>query len=240
MYTQRKNTRGIMSIKSGENPNDEVNQTSESSAASAMTEHDLAALNKIQALSEEKLRASAQRIPEGTLAYRLQQGSHDGSSVFFNHNGKDCRYSLTDGIVGSMYLAFSPETTMKEVFQNKIGLRESDLASFFMGEVVIQTDVDVLSVNTLVQMSSVTIHDVTTSTREVTQALAQKAHSAGFGGMQFPSNVTGNSCLVLWHENSSGEGFVKTQTQTSLTNYEYNGKEAADILVQDLGIPVEE
>ncbi|MGE9805459.1 RES domain-containing protein, partial [Escherichia coli] len=82
----------------------------------------------------------------GTELFRLQVGSHGGSSVFFNRNGTDCRYSLNDGVNGSMYLARTPDTAMKEVFQHKKGLRESDLDNYIMGKVIIEKDIRVLQV----------------------------------------------------------------------------------------------
>ena len=54
----------------------------------------------------------------GTELFRLQGGSH-GEAVFFNRNGTDRRYSLNDGVNGSMHLARTPDTAMKEVFQHK-------------------------------------------------------------------------------------------------------------------------
>ncbi|MBE8614811.1 RES domain-containing protein [Morganella morganii] len=129
---------------------------------------------------------------------------------------------------------------MKEVFQHKKGLRESDLNNYMMGTVVIEKDIRVLQVSKLIKSSDLTLHDVTTATRAVTHHLAEKVHSAGFGGMEFPSNVTGDPCLVLWHDNPAGTGLATTRSQTSLSQFEYQGKEAADILVYELGIPVEE
>ncbi|EMY8146818.1 RES family NAD+ phosphorylase, partial [Klebsiella variicola] len=95
-------------------------------------------------------------------------------------------------------------------------------------------------VSKLIKCSDLRLNDVTTSTRAVTHQLAEKVHSAGFDGMEFPSNVTSDPCLVLWHDDPAGTGMAITRSQTSLSQFEYQGKEAADILVYDLGIPVEE
>lgn len=229
-----------MSLKSGVNPNDEVNQTVETSVNAGMNEQDLAALDKIEKLQNEQFQKYGMIVPSGTEVFRLQFGSHDGSSVFFNPNGEDCRYSLNDGVNGSMYVAPTPDTAMKEVFQHKKGLRESDLDNFIMGTVAIEKDICVLQVSKLIKGSDLRLHDVTTSTRAVTHLLAEKVHSAGFDGMEFPSNVTGDPCLVLWHDDPAGTGLATTRSQTSLSQFEYQGKEAVDILIYDLGIPVEE
>ena len=229
-----------MSLKSGVNLNDEVNQTVETSVNAGMNEQDVAALDKIGKLQDKQLQRCKMTYPSGTKVFRLQPGSHDGSSVFFNRNGGDNRYSLNDGVNGSMYVALTPDTAMKEVFQHKKGLRESDLNNYMMGIVVTENDIEVLQVSKLIKSTDLTLHDVTTTTRAVTHHLAEKVHSAGFGGMEFPSNVTSDPCLVLWYDDPSGTGLVTTQSQTSLSQFEYQGKEAADILVYDLGIPVEE
>lgn len=229
-----------MSLKSGVNQNDEVNQTVETSVNAGMNEQDVAALDKIGKLQDEQLQRCEMTDTSGTEVFRLQLGSHGGSSVFFNRNGEDCRYSLNDGVNGSMYVARTPDTAMKEVFQHKKGLRESDLNNYMMGTVVIEKDIRVLQVSKLIKGSDLTLHEVTTATRAVTHHLAEKVHSAGFDGMEFPSNVTGDPCLVLWHDDPAGTGLATTRSQTSLSQFEYQGKDAADILVYELGIPVEE
>lgn len=118
-----------MSSKSGENLNDEVNQTVETSVNAGMNEQDVASLDKIGKLQDEQFQRSGMTVPSGTEVFRLQLGSHGGSSVFFNRNGEDCRYSLSDGENGSMYVAQTPDTAMKEVFQHKC--QHQDLWPFF-------------------------------------------------------------------------------------------------------------
>ena len=49
-----------------------------------------------------------------------------------------------------MYVAKTPDTAMKEVFQHKTGLRESDLDNYIMGTVVIEKDIRVLQVSKLI------------------------------------------------------------------------------------------
>lgn len=229
-----------MNSTSGVNLNDEVNQTVETSVNADMNEQDVAALDKIGKLQDEQLKRCEMTESSGTEVFRLQLGNHGGSSVFFNRNGEDCRYSLNDGENGSMYVAYTPDTAMKEVFQHKKGLRESDLGNYVMGVVVIEKDIKVLQVSKLIKSGKLTLHDVTTATRAVTHLLAEKVHSAGFDGMEFPSNVTGDPCLVLWYADPTGIGMATTRNQTSLSQFEYQGNEAADILVYELGIPVEE
>lgn len=163
-----------MSSKSGVNPNDEVNQTVETSLNAGMNEQDVASLDKIGKLQDEQLQRCGMTVPSGTEVFRLQLGSHGGSSVFFNRNGEDCRYSLNDGENGSMYVAKTPDTAMKEVFQHKTGLRESDLDNYIMGTVVIEKDIRVLQVSKLIKCSDLRLNDVTTSTRAVTHQLAEK------------------------------------------------------------------
>ncbi|MFJ5375234.1 RES family NAD+ phosphorylase [Pectobacterium versatile] len=226
--------------KSGDAQNDEVNQCTETSDIPEMSEIDKAACEKIQQLQDVTFHQTAKLYRAVMAYYRLQFGDHGGSSVFFNRNGKDFRYSLTDGVTGTMYVADSPLTAMKEVFQNKKGLKESDLDNYYLGTVVIGKDIKVVDVTALIRHSSLTLHNVTTADRRVTQLLAQKIQAAGFDGMEFPSNVTGEPCLVLWHNVPSGQGMATTQNQTRLSDFVFNGREAADILVDQLGIPVDE
>ncbi|MCV5675986.1 RES domain-containing protein, partial [Escherichia coli] len=63
---------------------------------------------------------------------------------------------------------------MKEVFQHKKGLRESDLDNYIMGKVIIEKDIRVLQVSKLIKSSDLTLHELTTATRAVTQLLAEK------------------------------------------------------------------
>jgi len=228
-----------MKLKSEVNLNDEVNQTAEASENANLNAQDVTTSDKIEDLHDEQLQKFGKTVRSQTETYRLQEGDHGGNSVFFNLNGKDFRYSLDDGVNGSMYLAYAPDTAMKEVFQNKKGLRESDLDRYVMGIVAIEKDIHVLDVGRLVKGGQLTLNDVTTSTRAVTQKLAKKVHSAGFDGMEFPSNVTGDPCLVVWHNVPDGTGMATTKSQTILSDFKYQDKEAADILVDDLGIPVE-
>ncbi|MEQ9883185.1 RES family NAD+ phosphorylase [Pectobacterium brasiliense] len=229
-----------MQTKLGVAQNDEVNQRTETSDIPEMSEIDKAACEKIRQLQDVTLHQAAIDISGRTETFRLQPGEHGGTNVFFNRNGSPYRYSLTDGMNGSMYLADSPLTAMKEVFQNKKSLKESDLAGYYMGTVVIEKDIKVVDVTALVRHSSLTLHEVTTANRRVTQFLAQKIHAAGFDGMAFLSNVTGERCLVVWHHDPSGQGMATTLSQTCLTDFEIDGQEAADILVYQLGIPVDE
>lgn len=228
-----------MPVTSEENRNDDTNLTAETSVSEDLSELDMAALDKIDALQVGELEMRGKVVPAQTAHYRLQPGHHGGSNVFFNRDGADYRYSLTDGVNGSMYLAHSPVTSMKEVFQNKKVLKESDLDNYYMGTVVTEKDVDILQLNELVSATTLTLHDVTTPTRVVTQRLAAKIHAAGFDGMEYLSNVTGESCLVLWHDSPSGAGMASTAAQQQLSEFEFEGKSAADILTWDLGIPVD-
>lgn len=229
-----------MKSKSGGSLNNEVNQSVDDSEQATMSDKDKAVIKKITQLPVKLFSKCEKTVEKGTETYRLQHESHGGNSVFFNQNGEDCRYNLVDGKTGSMYLAESPETALKEVFQNKKGLKESDLEQYYLGNVVLEKDAKVLQVKELIKCSSITVNDVTLPTRAVTQELARKVHNAGFDGMYYESNVTGEMCLVLWHEEPSGKGVATTREQTCLSDLELDGRETADILVNELGIPVEE
>lgn len=219
------------------NQNDDTNQCAEN-AVDIKT--DKALIHKFSNLSQQTLTRCGKTILANTEVFRLQPGTHNGSSVFFNHNGTDYRFSLNNGVHGSMYLAYTPETSLKEVFQNKVSMKESDLEDYYLGKIAILKDVNVLQVNKLVRHTSIRIHDVTTGSRNVTQFLATIVHNAGFDGMEYLSNVTGELCLVLWHSDPAGKEIAITLEQTCLSKFEIEGKEAADILTWELGISVEQ
>ncbi|OBU03390.1 hypothetical protein [Morganella psychrotolerans] len=94
-----------MKSKSEGNLNNDVNQ----SENTAMNEQDEAVLSKIEKLPETLFNKCEKLVGKGTETYRLQHGSHNGNSIFFNQNGQDYRYSVVDGKTGSMYLAKAPE-----------------------------------------------------------------------------------------------------------------------------------
>ncbi|EJL93198.1 RES family NAD+ phosphorylase [Pantoea sp. GM01] len=201
---------------------------------------DSEALRKIDALSDLTIASCSIFLPAGTRMVRLQEGAHGGSSVFFNHDGRDTRYGLVDGKNGTMYTAPSPKTAMKEVFQKRKGMTESDLERYFIADIVMLTGVQLLQTSQLVIKTSITVHDLTTGSRLVTQLLARRACDAGLNGIEFMSNVAQQTCYALWHSDPAGKEMAITQDQIRLSDFIYEGTEAADILTFELGIPVEE
>jgi len=199
----------------------------------------MAVLSKVEAIHDGDFNKCSVLIEKGCEKVRLQFGEHGGSSVFFNKEG-DTRFGLSDGVTGTLYLANDPPTAMKEVFQNKLSILESDLNNYYMGIVVIEKDLQVVDLAALISFTRLTLHDVTTAWRCVTQCIAKKACSAGQNGILFSSNVTTEKCLALWHHDPSGKGIASTKSQTRLSEFEYQGEATADILVDKLGISVEE
>ncbi|WP_072034444.1 RES family NAD+ phosphorylase [Pantoea rodasii] len=208
--------------------------------SSPLSAQDAAALKKIDALSDSTITSCSIFLPARTRMVRLQEGEHDGSSVFYNRDGRDTRYGLIDGKNGTMYTAPSPKTAMKEVFQKRKGLTESDLERYFIADIVMLVSVQVLQTSQLVMKTSLTVHDLTTGSRRVTQSLAKRANAAGLNGIEFISNVAQQTCFALWHSDPAGIDMAVTQDQVRLSDFIYEGTEAADILTFELGIPVEE
>ena len=222
------------------NQNDEViNAVPNVSDTEEMDKGDIAALAKIEALTNADFQNSSTVVSEGTYTDRLQFGTHGGSSTYFNKESSDTRFSVNDGVTGTMYVAKDQLTAMKEVFQNKISLKETDLENFYMGSVVTLKDLTVVQTSALLTRTNLKLHDLTTASRLVTQRLAEKAHAAGMDGIEYPSNVTTQPCYALWHNESSGNGIASTASQTPLSELLINGEEAADILVFKMNIPVE-
>lgn len=229
-----------MTYEENQNPTANLSGSKNDSNTKSISAKDLSIIGKINIVTAEDFKKSANTLKEGSDDYfRLQLGEHGGSNVFFNPKGSDTRYGLTDGINGTIYVAKSPLTAMKEVFQNK-SLLESDLEKYYIANLIIDKDFQIVEATKLVKMTTLTLNDITSSSRHVTQSLAKKVHSAGYGGISFPSNVTTEECIVLWHDDPKGNGALSTQKQTCLSKYSYQGSEAADILVEQLGIPVEE
>lgn len=230
-----------MTSKSGGNRHDEEHKLATASETDTMQKELVAAsISKIEKVTDEIFLKCSETLAAGSDYFRLQPGQYGGSNVFFNKEGADCRYNLVDGKTGAMYVAVSPKTALKEVFQNKVALKEVDLDGYYMGNVVIERDIQILQITELLSRTSINLNDVTTTSRAVTQTLARKIHSLGFDGMEYISNVTGEKCLVLWHGDSSGKGMANTRKQTQLSKWDFgSGKEAADILVNELGISVD-
>lgn len=219
---------------------DDVNLTTGQEASPELSAQDTMTLRKINALTGAVLRSCSSPLPAGSSMYRLQEGEHGGNSAFFNRDGSDTRYGLSDGENGAMYAAVQPRTAMKEVFQKSKGMTESDLERYVMGNLVTERDSRLLQTSQLVMKTDVTLHELTTASRQVTQALATQAHAAGLNGIEFASNVTTETCYALWHDDPGGSCMVRTQYQVRLSEFEHQGRDAADILTFDLGIPVEE
>lgn len=219
---------------------DDVNLATGQEAGPEQSAQDTVTLGKINALTGTVLRSCSSPLPAGSSMYRLQEGEHGGNSAFFNRNGSDTRYGLSDGENGTMYAAVQPRTAMKEVFQKSKGMTESDLERYVMGNLVTEREIRLLQTSQLVTKTDVTLHELTTASRQVTQALATQAHAAGLNGIEFASNVTTETCYALWHDDPGGSGMARTQAQVRLSEFEHQGRDAAEILTFELGIPVEE
>lgn len=189
---------------------DDVNLTTGQEASPELSAQDTMTLRKINALTGAVLRSCSSPLPAGSSMYRLQEGEHGGNSAFFNRDSSDTRYGLSDGENGAMYAAIQPRTAMKEVFQKRKGMTESDLERYVMGNLVTERDSRLLQTSQLVMKTDITLHELTTASRQVTQALATQAHAAGLNGIEFASNVTTEICYALWHDDPGGTGMVRS------------------------------
>ncbi|CAQ84430.1 MULTISPECIES: RES family NAD+ phosphorylase [Photorhabdus] len=194
-------------------------------------------IKKINTLTIDKITQSIIIISAGTVFYRLQEGEHGGSGVFFNHNGEHSRYGLTNGSNGSLYLANSPRTSMKEVFQNLPAITDRELDEYHMATLVTEKDLRVVDITRLAPKMHVTAHQLTGVDYRDTQKLAAQLLPHA-NGLSYMSNVTLEPCIVLWHNDPSGKGVIRTAELKVLRDFEYEGEIAEDILVNDLDIPV--
>ncbi|MCD9550760.1 RES domain-containing protein [Photobacterium carnosum] len=207
-----------MTIKSEENHDDELN-------------------NQIEALTISKITASIILYPKNSKSYRLQLGDHNGSGVFFNPNGDHTRFGLMDGTNGSLYIAETPRTSMKEVFQEIPAIEVTDLDKYHMATLITEKDLQIVDLSRLAPKIPAKTHDVTSSNYKITQTIAKKI-SPHADGLRYISNVTLEPCFVLWNKDPLGKGVIRTKELTPLSMFEYNGELAEDILVNDLDIPV--
>ncbi|WP_243464938.1 RES family NAD+ phosphorylase [Photorhabdus temperata] len=176
-------------------------------------------------------------ISVGTVFYRLQEGEHGGNGVFFNLYGAHTRYGLTNGTDGNLYLANSPRTSMKEVFQRLPAITDRELDGYHMATLVTEKDLHIVDITRLAPKMHITAHQLTGSDYRLTQQLAAKL-SPHANGLAYVSNVTLEPCIVLWHNDPSGKGVIRTVELKVLREFEYEGESAEDILVNDLDIPV--
>ncbi|KOY63141.1 hypothetical protein AM629_04320 [Photorhabdus heterorhabditis] len=192
---------------------------------------------KINTLTIDKITQSIIIISAGTIFYRLQEGEYGGNGVFFNHNGEHTRYGLTKGLNGSLYLANSPRTSMKEVFQNLPAITDRELDEYYMATLVTEKDLRVVDITQLAPKMHVTAHQLTGTDYRDTQKLAAQLLPHA-NELAYMSNVTLEPCIVLWHNDPSGKGVIRTAELTVLRDFEYEGQIAEDILVNDLDIPI--
>lgn len=194
---------------------------------------------KIESLRNTTLESCTVTQPTESVLYRVQDGNYGGNCVHFNTNGSDTRFGLNDGQNGTMYVAKEAPTALKEVFQG-MSIKESDLKNYYIGTVVTTKELNILDVKQLVRKTGITMNDVTTSSRCDTQSLAKKVRAAGFDGILFPSNVTSDDCIALWHTPGNNADIARTGKLSQLSSFhDENGQSAASILINDLGIPVD-
>jgi len=192
---------------------------------------------KIETLTTTKIKDSLVDYLPKSQSYRLQEGKHGGSGVFFNPKGENTRYGLTDGKKGSLYTANSPRTSMKEVFQKLPAIKVDDLDNYYMATLETEINLKVVDITRLAPKMHVTVNELTGGDYKITQKLADKLSSHS-DGLIYVSNVTFETCTVLWHNEPSGKGVIRTKEFTALSGFEFDGKMAEDILVEDLDIPV--
>ncbi|PQQ40598.1 RES domain-containing protein [Photorhabdus luminescens] len=192
---------------------------------------------QLATLTIDKITQSIIIISVGTIFYRLQEGEHGGNGVFFNRDGEHTRYGLTNGTVGNLYLANSPRTSMKEVFQRLPAITDRELDGYHMATLVTEKELRIVDITRLAPKMHITAHQLTGTDYRITQQLAAKL-SPHADGLAYMSNVTLEPCIVLWHDDPSGKGMIRTEELKVLREFEHEGEIAEDILVNDLDIPV--
>lgn len=170
--------------------------------------------------------------------YKLQAESFDGIGVWFAHNTTN-RFSLPDHAKGVMYIADSPHTACKEVFQTEKFIGQSDLTTHCMAEIKTSRQLRVFEETSLAPHLRIAVGDLMgpKSVYPFTQQLAKEL-SKHADGLEYLSRHTGKPCVVLWSDQTDGNGMVETVSVTSLGEYEYRGITAKKILKSQLNIRV--
>lgn len=194
---------------------------------------------KLNAITNDKITSCIMTLAcGGTTQFRLQEGEHNGNGVYFNPDGAQSRFGVDTPGMGCCYVTTSPKTAMKEVFKHSPGLDASDLDGYYMAELEVMRNLQVVNLNDLLPKAHLTLHEVTSAHYLFTRRLATRLASTGVDGLSYLSNVTGEPCTVLWDSAGPGTDKLATKTLTQLSQFSHQGREAETILVDDLNIPV--
>lgn len=177
-------------------------------------------------------------LPVGPEYFKVQDGEYGGNGVFFNQKSQT-RFSLMDKSKGVIYLALTPETALKEVFQEEKVIDKSDLEVNYIAQLKAGRELVLFDEGPLAQQLGVAVGDLLgpKAVYPYTQLLAQ-ALSPHADGIQYLSRHTGKPCIVLWSDFTDGNGCLETISVTSLSNYHHGGKSTKEILKFDLNILV--
>lgn len=177
-------------------------------------------------------------IADDSDYYKLQAGSFDGNGVWFAQNTVN-RFSLSDHAKGVMYMADSPHTACKEVFQTEKFIGQSDLTTHCMAEIKTSRQLRVFDETSLAPHLGIAVGDLMgpKAVYPFTQQLAKEL-SKHADGLEYLSRHTGKPCVVLWSDQTDGNGMVETVSVTTLAEYEFRGITAKKILKSQLNIRV--
>ncbi|EOV8839295.1 RES family NAD+ phosphorylase [Cronobacter dublinensis] len=171
--------------------------------------------------------------------FKVQPGFFSGNGVHFNFNSNN-RFSLKDKSKGVLYLALTPQTALKESFQEEVTIDLQDLKIYCMAELQATRNLKIFDVRALALLLKIPVGDlmgpkepVYPHTQQLAQLLAQYAD-----GMLYLSRHTGKECIVLWSDSVNGGGCLDTKSVISLNEYSHNGKSAKQILKSELNIGV--
>lgn len=170
--------------------------------------------------------------------FKLQASSFDGNGVWFAQ-GTTNRFSISDHSKGVMYMADSPHTACKEVFQKEKFIAQSDFTTHCMAEIKTLRQLRIFEETALAPHLDIAVGDLMgpKAVYSFTQQLAKEL-SKHADGLEYLSRYTGKPCVVLWSEQTDGNGMVETVSVTSLAEYKYRGTKAKEILRSQLNIRI--
>ena len=174
-----------------------------------------------------------------TVFYKVQDQYHGGNGIHFNVNAKN-RFSLISKSKGVMYLATTPDTGLKEYYQDYEFIdMEGDLELNCMAEIQAARTIKIIDLAVLAPLLKVALGDLMGS-RAVypdTQLLAEVLSNYA-DGMEYLSRHTGKPCIVLWSDAVDGNGMLENLSVTPLSEYSHNGMSAEHILKYQLNYQI--
>ncbi len=170
--------------------------------------------------------------------FRLQDNFYGGNGVFFNKDPKkESRYAIPDRSKGAFYVTAMPLTACAEMYKGENFIDLEDYNKNCMAIVTAVRDLSVIDLTALAPLLHVPLGELMGGDYRNTQALAAIL-SKHADGLEYLSCMTGQRCTVFWCGDTSGEGVIATKSVKRLSDFQFNGLSARDMLRDQLDIRI--